>query len=611
MATNIKSTQLDFATIKTSLKTHLSQQTEFADYNFEASGLSNILDVLAHNTHFNGLVANFALNESFLNTAQLRSSVVSHAETLGYNPKSITSATAHVALSTTITAVGRPATITLPKYSTFTTSVDDISYTFYTLEAHTATDDGTGNYSFLSALGTTAIPLVEGTLKTKTFYVGSATDRQIYVIPETSIDTKTVAINVFTSSASSDFIVYSELHKAITVDTSSRLFQLRESPNAFYELSFSDGITTGLAPVAGNKIVVSYLSSKGALSNGGATYTPTNTITVDGTAYTIVSTTSTVASGGADKETIESIRSNAPIAFSAQNRLVTADDYKALILSKYPAVSDCIAWGGEDNLPTPEYGKVFVSLKFPDTTSAASKVATQDEIITNLIKPLAIMTIDTKFVDPVITFLETSTLFNFNPNKTNVTLKSAETNVATIVSNYFTTNLNAFGKTFRRSNLLTEIDNIGDSILNSKIDLKLQRRFVPTLATSKAYDVTFPVQLAVPDDVHYIVSSNTFTFNSKLCTIRNLLSSTQLQVVDADGGIQISNVGTYNATTGVISITGFAPVSISGGVDYIRISVTPANQGTVTPLRNYVLNIDTTRSFTAGTVDYGKTQVAL
>ena len=587
MATNIKSTQLDFATIKTSLKTYLSQQTEFADYNFEASGLSNILDVLAHNTHFNGLVANFALNESFLNTAQLRSSVVSHAETLGYNPKSITSATAHVALSTTITAVGRPATITLPKYSTFTTSVDDISYTFYTLEAHTATDDGTGNYSFLSALGTTAIPLVEGTLKTKTFYVGSATDRQIYVIPETSIDTKTVAINVFTSSASSDFIVYSELHKAITVDTSSRLFQLRESPNAFYELSFSDGITTG------------------------ATYTPTNTITVDGTAYTIVSTTSTVASGGADKETIESIRSNAPIAFSAQNRLVTADDYKSLILSKYPAVSDCIAWGGEDNLPTPEYGKVFVSLKFPDTTSAASKVTTQDEIITNLIKPLAIMTIDTKFVDPVITFLETSTLFNFNPNKTNVTLKSAETNVATIVSNYFTTNLNAFGKTFRRSNLLTEIDNIGDSILNSKIDVKLQRRFVPTLATSKAYNVTFPVQLAVPDDVHYTVSSNTFTFNSKLCTIRNLLSSTQLQVVDVDGGIQISNVGTYNATTGVVAITGFAPVSISGGVDYIRISVTPANQGTVIPLRNYVLNIDTTRSFTAGTVDYGKTQVAL
>jgi hypothetical protein len=218
MATNIQSTQLDFATIKNSLKTYLAQQTEFTDYNFEASGLSNILDVLAHNTHFNGLIANFALNESFLNTAQLRSSVVSHAESLGYNPKSITSAIAYLNISAVITAGGRPTSITLPKYSAFTASVNDVTYTFYTLEAYTATDNGSGNYSFLNSDGTTGIPVVEGSLRTKTFYVGQASDRQIYVVPDLTVDASTVTVNVFNSATSSDFLIYTPLYNAITVN---------------------------------------------------------------------------------------------------------------------------------------------------------------------------------------------------------------------------------------------------------------------------------------------------------------------------------------------------------------------------------------------------------
>jgi hypothetical protein len=218
MATNIQSTQLDFDTIKNSLKTYLAQKSEFADYNFEASGLSNILDVLAHNTHFNGLIANFALNEAFLNTAQLRSSVVSHAEALGYNPRSVTSSTAYISISTTITTGGRPTTVTLPKYTQFTASVDDVTYTFYTLEAYTATDDGSGIYSFLNSSGTSAIPVVEGTIKNKTFYAGSALDRQIYIIPDATIDTTTATVDVYTSNTSSSYVTYTKLYDAITIN---------------------------------------------------------------------------------------------------------------------------------------------------------------------------------------------------------------------------------------------------------------------------------------------------------------------------------------------------------------------------------------------------------
>ena len=225
MATNIQSTQLDFDAIKTKLKTYLAQQTEFADYNFEASGLSNVLDVLAYNTHFNGLIANFALNESFLNTAQLRSSVVSQAEALGYNPRSVTSATAYVNISVTVSDSGRPSTITLPKYTTFNTSIDDVTYTFYTLDDHTATDDGTGSYSFLNNTGTTAIPIKQGTIKTKTFYAGTASDRQIYVIPDTSIDTSTTRVSVYTSATSSDFLAYTKLYEAVSITETSSLYQ--------------------------------------------------------------------------------------------------------------------------------------------------------------------------------------------------------------------------------------------------------------------------------------------------------------------------------------------------------------------------------------------------
>jgi hypothetical protein len=611
MATNIQSTQLDFATIKNSLKTYLAQQSEFSDYNFEASGLSNILDVLAHNTHFNGLIANFALNESFLNTAQLRSSVVSHAESLGYNPRSITSSTAYLNISTTITVSGRPTSITLPKYSSFTASVDDITYTFYTLESYTATDDGTGNYVFLNSNGTTGIPVVEGTLRTKTFYTGSTTDRQIYVVPDTTIDTSTVTVNVFNSATSNDFLVYTPLFNAITVDATSTLYQLKESPNGYYELIFSDGITTGRAPVAGNKIVLTYLSSKGNLSNTASAFVAVNSITVNGSNYNLFLTTATAAAGGSDRESIESIRQNAPIAFAAQQRLVTADDYKALILSKYSAVEDCIAWGGEDNLPNPEYGKVFVSLKFPDGYSEELKTTIKNSIQTNLIRPLSIMSINSEFVDPTVTYLECSTFFRFNPNKTNVTLKTTENNISSTISNYFTNNLNKFGEAFRRSNLLTTIDNLSEAVLNSRMDVKVQQRFTPTLGVSSSYTLTFPVELAAPDDANYIVTSNTFTFNNAICSIRNRLNSNQLEVVDVDGNVQVNSIGSYNPNNGVITITGFAPVSITGGLDYIRITVVPANQSTITPLRNYILNVDTTRSFVSGIVDFGRTQVAL
>jgi len=406
MATNIESTQLDFTTIKNSLKTYLAAKTEFADYDFEASGISNILDVLAYNTHYNALIANFALNESYLNTAQLRSSVVSHAISLGYEPRSISASRATINISLNLAGVSnRSNTYTLPALTSFTSSVNDVTYTFRSLEAITATDDGAGLYRFLNANGQTSIIVYEGTLKTKTFYVGETGERQLYIIPDNTIDTSTATVKVFANSSTDDFTSYTPLAKAVRVSSISQFYQITETPNGFYELNFGDGVSFGKSPSTGNIIQIEYLSTVGLEANGAKVFTPSAQLVINSESYSLTVVTSAQSSSGAVKQSIESIRQNAPIAFASQQRLVTAEDYKAIILKNYANVTDAIAWGGEDNVPT-NYGNVYVGLKFASGTTDDEKVSTKDSIISNLTDNLSVLSIGTIFVDPIDTFIE-------------------------------------------------------------------------------------------------------------------------------------------------------------------------------------------------------------
>jgi hypothetical protein len=394
MATSVLSTKLDFNNIKNNLKTFLAQQDEFADYDFEGSGLSNILDVLAYNTHYNALTANFALNEAFLSTAQLRSSVVSHAATLGYNPRSRTASRAEVNLSVNLAGVAnRPSSIILAAGTQFTSSVEDTTFTFSTLEDYTATDNGDGIYTFLNQSGGSTITIYEGDIKQKTFLVGEVGERQLYVIQDDTIDTTTAAIRVFDTPASDNFVTYTPISSAVTVNAQSRFYQISEAPNGYYELNFGDGISFGRAPVAGEKIVVSYLSCVGGGANGASSFTPQTTVIVNSQSYTLNVSTVNSAGVGGPRQTIESIRQNAPIAFASQQRLVTAEDYRAVIQSRYATVTDAIAWGGEDNVP-PDYGKVFVSLVFEDGTTADQQTQVKNSIVQNLSNNLSILSIN-------------------------------------------------------------------------------------------------------------------------------------------------------------------------------------------------------------------------
>ena len=656
MATTIRSTALDFNNIKDNLKTFLANKQEFADYNFEASGLSNILDVLAHNTHINGLIANFALNESYLGTAQLRSSVVSLAEGIGYIPDTDTSSQAKVRLTMSTTTEGRDTTVELLPYTKFTTTVDDVSYTFMTKESYFATEDA-GFYEFKTADGSNQIPIFEGTLKKKTFLVGEYEDNPVYVIPDTSIDADTITVKVYTSATSADFATYQNILNTTSISAQSTVYILRESPNGYFELSFGDGSTFGIAPEAGNRIEVEYISTKGAVANGATTFTPQNDFTGGGFTATLNVTTKVNSIGGDTKESIESIRKNAPFQYATQNRMVTKEDYSSLILRNYSTlIKDFVSWGGEDDL-NPEFGAVNVSIAFEDDVSATT-IANTKQSISDLAEQLSIVSFNLRFVDPIQTFIELDVFFQFNPKLTDLTLNAVTTNVNTIVSNYFTKNTGKFKQAFRRSNLLTLIDESNSAILSSRANVRMQQRFVPSApnlvtviksllidpdnisddiinllvdyCVSKRFNTAatyminnnlsnsnftviintlsgtrvnstqklrFPVSIAIPDDNEYTITSNEFTLNSTSCVLRNKLQTNIIQVVSSSGStVVVDNIGNYDAAAGTITLNYFNPTDISGGETQIKISAVPSNPSAITPERNEFLNYDQDRT---------------
>ena len=599
--TTIKSTALDFTAIKNNLKVFLSQQDEFTDYNFEASGLSSVLDVLAYNTHYNGLIANFALNESYLGTAQLRSSLVSLAEGIGYIPDSMNASQGIINLSLNLESLtNRPTVVTLPSGVKFDAVVDGTSYVFQTQEEIKARDNGSGSYSFTTADNIADIKVFEGTSTTKTFNITAQTENAAYIIPDEKIDIDTAIVRSFETSSSTAFVTFTDLRKATSLTSSSTVYILKETPKGEYELTFGNRTVLGRSPVAGNKVTVEYLSVSGADANGAKVFTPQSQVTVNDQNFTLQVSTVSNSFGGSDKETMESIRTTAPFQYATQNRAVTAEDYATLVQRNFGSLlSDISSFGGEDALE-PEFGVIFLSLLFSnaienDTISGeAIKQATKDSIV-SLFKDLSVASFDIKFTDPIISFIETNVFFQFNPNLTTLTENTIKDNVQNTVAQYFADNTGKFKQSFRRSNLLTLIDSVSPAILSSRMEVKMQRRFTPTLTAIQNHTLRYPQNIADTDDVNFRVTSTPFTFSGKTCIVRNRLNSNILEVFDTvNTEVIVDNVGSY--TTDTVSIVGLQVDAIPSGDTFIKVSVVPENQSFVTPLRQDVLNHDVSNS---------------
>jgi len=609
---SINTSDLDFNDIKSKLKTYLRNSGEFEDFDFNTSGISNILDVLAYNTHINALVANLSINESFLSTSQIRTSVVGHAESLGYTVKSRTAARATVDLE--ITVETPPSTFILSRGSEFFANIDDVGYRFLTVEDHITQLGNDGKFTFNN------VQIAEGKFKTRTFIANQASNVS-YVIMDENIDTSTISVRVYENGSSTNYTVYQDLNTVTTIDDDSKVYMVGETPSGNYEIFFSDGNILGKRPTQGNVIEVSYISTRHVEGNGAKSYS------LNGVEGAVI-TSSTPSAGGSDRESLDSIKLNAPRSYTTQNRLVTADDYTALIMAKYSNyLRDVIAWGGNDNTP-PEYGKVFVSLNFQEGVDEniveTEKTRIQNELAANL----SIMSIDLEFVDPEMTYLEIQTVFNVDALKANKA-QTLETDVQSLINSHVQTELSTFNSTFRRSNLLTQIDNLSPAILNSRMAVRVQQRIPVTEMLTELnekrleeglgltdkieqdFHVNFPVFLAEPDKDDHTITSSVFKSNGQNVIIKNKLGSTKLQLLDMDNVVKIDNIGSYEPARGTVTLNALTVDENSYVDDVIKISATPANQSTIVPLRNYIITLDSGLSTTRSNLDTGAIKVEL
>lgn len=481
---NIQMTELDFNTIKENLKTYLKSQDTLQDYNYEGSALSVLLDILAYNTQYNAYYLNMVSNEMFLDTALARDSVVSQAKLLNYTPRSAIAPSATINL--TVSGVTQPQ-LTLPRFTTFLSeSIDGVNYNFVT------TDDTTTEVNLATNEATFAnVEIKQGISANFNYTVNNSNNpTSKFQLPEPNVDTTTIQVLVQQSSSNSSFETYTKASNFMSLNGNSLVYFLQEGLGGNYEIYFGDDIL-GKKLVNGNIVRVSYLTTSGTAAAGANNFVLMDTIQ----GYSTASITGvSAASKGSDRETIDSIKFQAPKAYSAQNRAVSKEDYITAIQQNNLGYSfDAVnVWGGEDNEP-PSYGSVFISLK---PTGAYTFTQTQKEkLINDVIKPISVLTVVPKIVDPDYTYLQLTANVLYDPKKTNLTASQLQTNIKSAVANYANTALNTFNSTFSVNDFSDIIKNTNQSIVANEIELKVQKKFYPNLTTPTTYNLYYGTKL--------------------------------------------------------------------------------------------------------------------
>jgi len=599
MATKLEISELDFDGIKSNLKNFLSQQDEFRDYDFEGSGMAVLLDTLAYNTHYLGFNANMLANEMFLDSADLRASVVSKAKQVGYTPTSSTTSSAIVDV-TVNNASG--ATLTMARGTKFSTTVDGTSYNFVNNADLTITPVD-GVYKFSN------VDIFEGTYLNFKYTVNTSDIDQRFIIPNDNVDTTTLTIKIQESSSDSTTNTYTLASGITGLDSSSKVFFLQEVENGRYQVTFGDGVL-GKAVADGNIIIIDYINTNRAEANGASTFTLNSTI---GGFSTSTVTTVDNASGGAEPETISSIKYNAPRDYSAQDRAVTADDYKVLVKSLYANAQAVQVYGGED-AAIPDYGKVYISIKAKSGSNLTE--STKASIVASL-KQYAVASIRPIIIDPEITYLTLNTNFKYDTGATTKDVSTLQTNVLTAISNYNANTLQDFTGVFRHSQLLEDINNADTSILSNITTIKLYKFITPTLSESLKYTLSFNNAFYNPHSGHNttgggVVSSTGFKISNDDSTNEHFLDDDgagNVRVYYLSGTTRIytsTSFGTVDYTTGEIILTSANITSISNidgaASTRVRVFAIP-DSNDVVPVRNQVLEIDISNSTITGNID--------
>ncbi|CAB4124110.1 baseplate wedge subunit [uncultured Caudovirales phage] len=484
MATKLSVADLDFDVIKTNLKTYLRSQSQFSDYDFEGAGINILLDILAYNTHYNSFYLNMVANEMFLDSSSLRQSTVSHAKLLGYTPRSSTAAVATVNVSVTRAVSDTITTsLTLPRFTTFTSqSTDGISYTFVANTSHFASNVG-NSFAF------TGVEIKEGTLASYIFPVDNTTNpKQIFELPDSSIDTSTLQIIVQKSSTELQQNTYTLATDATEVATTSQVYYLEEGDSGKYRIYFGDDLY-GRKLSDGNLVAVSYISTSGDLANGLNKFKMIQSVLAGSTSSV---TTAINSAGGSSAEMIDDIKFSATKSFISNNRAVTKNDYITLINKKYPYFDAVNVWGGEEEVP-PVYGKVYIAVK-PKLGYEVTQTE-KEYIVNDIIKPISVMTVTPEIVDVNYNYLMLTINVQYDPRETSFTASQIQTIVKNAIAYFSVDTLNQFTSSFKLSKLLYAVDNSDQSISSSVADVFIQKRLSPILNSQETYTLKFETEL--------------------------------------------------------------------------------------------------------------------
>ena len=558
MADRLRVTELDFDTIKTNLRTFLNQQSQFTDYDFEGSGLSVLLDILAYNTHYNAYYLNMVANEAFLDTALLRDSVVSHAKSLGYVPHSTRAPTATINFSVTA-PTSTAATLTIPSgYSFLSNQIDSKVYNFVVLNDTTVTK-ANSSYYFEN------LDISEGQLITYSFTHNQATNpKQLFTLPDNNIDTTTIKVGVTPSSTSTQINIYNLVTDILDVTGTSQVYYLQESKNGQYQIYFGNGVVGQSLP-DGGIVSVTYLVTNGTSANKANNFVGALTLT-DSLSQTLTNFTVTpvsAASGGSERESVDDIKYGSAAQFSTQNRLVTLKDYESYLKKNYPSIDSLSVWGGETENP-PTYGKVYISLK-PKLNYYISETEKQ-RIIDEIISPKAIVAVGAEIRDPEYLYLIVDSYVQYDKKKTTQSAESIKNSIRNAILLYRDTNLDKFDSTFVLSKLQDAIDNVDlNAITGSETTLRLQKRFEPSLGSSTTYTINFNALLHRGTTTNKLTSSEFRIYDSN-GAIKTVLFEEVPESFTGISEIQITNAGTGYTEAPTVTITGDGAGAVANAI---------------------------------------------
>jgi len=570
---------LDFDTLKNTFKAYMKSQDKFNDYDFEGSNISVLLDVLAYNTFHNSFYLNMVGNEMFLDSAQMRDTVVSHAKELNYIPRSFKSAEATVNLSIRSTDV-RKRSLVLNKGYTFTSRLLNRIYTFSTADTVVI-----NNYQANSSGVTftaSGIKLYEGFYVNDSYTYAYDTAEQ-FLISNKNVDTSSLSVTVI-EDAGSTVLNYTRAASLFDLSGDSQVFFIQGAENESYEVVFGDGIT-GRRPKNNSIIQIQYRLSNGQLPNGCNVFTPDAAIQGE-TAITV--TTSAVAAGGAISESIESIKYNAPRHFTTQERAVTTEDYETLLKINFPEINTVTAYGGEDLNP-PQFGKVYISVDLKEV-DALPDIKRQEYY--RFLKPRSPVSIDPVFVDPEYTYLGVTSKVNYNVNITALTTDDIKTIVGTAVLQFALANLNDFNKTFRYSKLIQTIDNSQVSIISNETDITVIKVVSPELGKFLTFDVKYDIPLRVVQKQtvlanQYAVTSTEFVYKGVRAFVRDNADGL-LNILSSINDAVIETIGTVDYDTGLLQFSNFKLDSFTGaGIKFIA----SPREKDLSTINNVILNI--------------------